>query len=98
MFTLFVLAWAIGGLLGGIGLWALISWLRKKNMKTLWYDWLIAAIGLFLFLFSVQNSYGSVMERYVQAGWMFLLFPGLVGIIMMGIVALQVQRRNRAKA
>ena len=98
MFTQFVLIWAILGLLGGIGLWALISWLRKNNMKTLWYDWLVVAIGLFMFLFSVQSSYGSVIEGYPQAGWMFLLFPGLVGIILMGIVALQVQRRNRAKA
>jgi len=95
MFTSMVVLWALLGLLLGILGFAMVKWLRSRDMKVTWYDWLIGIIGLAMLIFTFQNFYSSFMEDEAFAGWMFLLFPGLLAVVLMGIVALQIWRRNK---
>lgn len=93
----------------GVGLWFiiaailtagiiwLVSWLRARSIGTTWYDWLIGAIGIALFLFTVQNFYGCWMEKVPQASWMFVLVTGVPALVLIGIAALQIWRRNRKR-
>ncbi len=96
MLTTTVVGWAIGFAVIGAGVLALVLWRRNRNIVMKWYDWLIGAIGLFLFLFTVQHVYTSFIEYEPLAAWMGLLVWGLPSLVLFGIVALQIWRRSRA--
>jgi len=96
MFTSITILWFVIGLAVAIGCILLVQWLRRNNLSVTWYEWLLGLIGLVLFLFSVQNFYSSFMEAESQAAWMFLVFPGLLGLLLIGIVYGLVVRRRRA--
>lgn len=84
----------IGLILGG-GLLALALWLRARNIKTTWYDWLIGVIGAALLAFTIQNFFASFTELSPSAAWMFLLVTGLPALILFAVAGQLVWRRNR---
>jgi len=87
-----VIALILGGLIG-----ALVLWLRAKNIKVAWYEWLIGAVGLVLILFGVQNYFGSQHEiDATAAAPLYLLVAGLPGLILMVLSWQLVARRQRA--
>ena len=96
MFTWGVFMWMAIAVALTVGTIWLVQWLRRSGKRTTWYDWLIAVIGLMLFIFTVQNFYGCFMETEPQAAWMFALVTGLPSLVLLAIPALQVWRRNRA--
>ncbi len=98
MWTWGVLLWFAIGLILGIGLTMLVRWLKDRNIKTSWYDWLIGLAGVLLFFFTFQNFYASFMEDVAQASLLFLAVTGLPSLILMAIPTLRVWRRNRANA
>ncbi|HUV56876.1 MAG TPA: dehalogenase [Dehalococcoidales bacterium] len=98
MLTGTMFLWSIVVSASVLGAYILWKWLASKKAVTRWYDWLIVIIGYVMFWFSIQNFYTSFTEIEPLAGWMFLLFPGLPAIVIMGIAVLQVWRRNRATA
>lgn len=80
-------------LITGLGLGALIFWLRSRSINLTWYEWLIGAIGLLIFLFSTINFFGSLREAESTAATMFLLVFGLPAVILM-VVSWQLAARR----
>lgn len=95
MFTSILLLWAVISAVFALIVYLAVSWVRKNNVRTLWYDWLLAGLSISVFFFSIQNMYGSWMEHYTKGGWMFLLFPGVPALVVLGIVIAQIFRRNK---
>ena len=88
--------WLIIGLVAGIGVLALVQWLRSRNMMVKWYEWLIGALGLLLVLASVQHYAGSLSERYPTAAWMGALAFGIPALILLAVAWQLVIRRQRS--
>ncbi|ACZ62418.1 hypothetical protein [Dehalococcoides mccartyi] len=77
------------------GLFGVILWLRKQNIKVSWYEWLIGAMGLGLLLLAVQHFFGAMTEHFSFAAWTGLAIIGIPASILM-LVAWQLVAR-RAK-
>ena len=79
----------------GAGLVALVLWLRSRDIKVTWYEWLIGGVGLLLLLYTIQNFVTAFAELESQAAWMFLLVLGLPALILLVVSWLLVWRRQR---
>lgn len=88
--------WFVAGALAGAGLVALALTLNNRGTKTTWYDWVIAAIGVLLILFTLQNAVGSVAEYEDKAVTMFLIFTGIPGLLLLALAWQFIWRRNRS--
>jgi len=88
--------WFIIALVVGIALTALVLWLRGRDIKVTWYEWLIGLVGLALLLYTVQNFVTAFAELESQAAWMFLLVLGLPAVILLAVAWQLVWRRQRA--
>ena len=64
--------WLVIGLVIGLGLVALAIWLHSHKIRTSWYEWVLAVLGLFLMLFSLQNYLASVAAFEPKAPSCFL--------------------------
>jgi len=87
----FLIALILGALVGG-----LVLWMRSRNMKLTWYEWLIGVVGLLMVLFAVQNYFASIAEVENSAAPMYLLVAGLPGLVLMALTWLLAARRQRA--
>ena len=88
----FVVALILGAAIGGS-----IIWLRGRDIRVTWYEWLIGIIGVLLILFTIQNYFGAVNEfRSTAANW-FLIATGIPALILLAIAFQFVWRRNRAE-
>jgi uncharacterized membrane protein len=87
--------WFVVALVIGFALAALIFFLRSKNFKMAWYEWLIGAIGFLLVLFALQNYMTVSAEPNTKAANMFLLVVGLPGLILMAIAWQLSARRQK---
>lgn len=76
---------------------AAIFFMRSKNIKLSWYEWLIGVIGLLLVLFSIQNFLAVRAEFETKAANMFILAVGLPGLVLLA-VAWQLAYRRQKKA
>ncbi len=90
--------WFIIGIVLGVAMLALVLWLRSRDIKVTWYEWLIGVIGLLFLLFTIQNFAGSFAELESKAAWMFLLVTGLPAIILLAVAWQLAWRRHRVKA
>jgi hypothetical protein len=88
--------WLIVGLIFGAAILGLVFWLRSRNIKLAWYEWLIGAVGVLLLLFTAQNFFGSQAEFESTAANMFLLVSGLPAIILLAVAWQLAARRQRA--
>ncbi len=88
--------WLIIGLVAGAALLALVLWLKGRDIKVAWYEWLIGIVGLLLLLFTIQNFTGSFAELEPTAAYMFLLVTGLPALILLVVAWQLVARRQRA--
>lgn len=88
--------WFIIGLALGALLLGFVMYLRNKNIKLVWYEWLIGIAGFLLLLFTVQNFFGSFEEIEPTAAWMFLLVLGLPAVILLAIAWQLAARRYKA--
>ncbi len=88
--------WLIIGLVAGAAVLALVLWLRNRDIKATWYEWLIGVIGLLLLMFTIQNFFGSQAELESTAASMFLLVTGLPAIILLAVAWQLIARRQRA--
>jgi protein-S-isoprenylcysteine O-methyltransferase Ste14 len=94
---LFPWSWLIMGIVLGVGVFALINWLNKKNIAVRWYEWLIAFVGLVIFLFAFQNFFAAFDEWEPQAAWKFILVLGLPGLAIIAAAWQLVVSRYRAQ-
>ena len=88
--------WFIVALVVGVGLTALVMWLRNRDISVTWYEWIIGIIGLLLLLFTIQNSLTAITELESTASMMFLLVFGLPALILLVVSWQLVARHNRA--
>ncbi len=89
------------GLLLGLGLLALVLWLRSRRVAIAWYAWLLAALGLALLIFSLQNYLAATADQEPASPGLFLLVFGLPGLILFllagGLVWWRTLRQARAR-
>lgn len=89
--------WLIIGLVAGAALLALVLWLRGKDIKVSWYEWLIGAVGLILLLFSLQNYFGFRAELDYAIAPTILLLTGLPALILIAVAGLLAWKRFRTQ-
>jgi len=87
--------WFLIALVIGVGIASLVFWLRSRDIKVSWYEWLIGVVGFLLLLFAIQNFFGSIAEVEEAAAPKFLLFIGLPALILLAIAWLLPWRRHR---
>ncbi len=75
--------WLLSGLLLGIGLVALVLWLRSRGIDVAWYAWLVGTLGLVLLIFALQNYFASRAEFEPTAPGMFLLVFGIPAVVLL---------------
>lgn len=80
----------------GVGLSALVLWLRNRNIAVKWYEWLIGSVGLLLLLFTIQNFAASLAEYESAAAYLFLLVTGLPSLILLTVAGILARRRHSA--
>jgi uncharacterized membrane protein len=85
----------IVALIIGFGVGMLVLWLRNRNIKVSWYEWLIGIVGLLLLLFAIFAYFPSRNEQEMKAANMFLLVAGVPGIILMVLAAALAWRRKQ---
>jgi len=78
------------------GLFAFGLWLRSRDVRLTWYEWLMGVIGLLLFLVATQHFFGAMSENFPYAAWMGLLVLGLPALILLAIAWWLPWRRHRA--
>jgi len=75
----------------------LVFFVLKQGISVRWWEWLLAALGLALVIFTIQNFMGLLGENESKPAWLFWLYIGLPGIILIAIPAVLVAiRRNKA--
>ncbi len=91
--------WFLFGLVLGAGILALVLWIRARNIRMTWYEWIMGLAALLLILLILQNFVGSIVEEETRAAWMGVLFLGIPAVIL-GVLAVRLpwQRRMRSKA
>ncbi|BAQ34033.1 dehalogenase [Dehalococcoides sp. THU3] len=70
-----------------------ISWLRKRNIKASWYEWLIGIAGLALLLLAIQHLFGAMTELFPFAAWVGFAIIGVPALILL-LVAWQLVARK----
>jgi len=90
--------WFLIALIVGVAVGALMLWMRSRNIKMTWYEWLIGIVGLLLLLFAIQNYFGTQAEFESTAAMLFLLVVGLPSLILIVVAWQLAARRQRAKA
>ncbi len=90
------MGWTIFGILLGAGVLAVILWLRKRDSKVTWYEWLIGVVGVLLLVTATQHYIASSAEMYITAAWLGALIFGGSGLILLAVVWRLIARRQRA--
>ena len=91
--------WFIIALLIGAGFLALAWFLNNKNISVKWYEWLLAVIGVFVLLFTIQNATGASAEFEPAAAKIFWIGGGLISLVLIVVaVGLPFLRFNNNKA
>ena len=79
------LMWYVVGLLAGVSGYLVYMFSRKYNLGVIGLGSLI--IGLFLILFTVAWSVGSVLEGVPRAASMGIVFFAMPGIVLLTFIA-----------
>ena len=90
--------WFIAALIIGAAIATLVFWLRSRDIKVAWYEWLIGAIGLLLLLFAIQNFIGAGLEAESDAAGKYLGMVAVPALILMALSVSLVWRRSSASA
>jgi len=86
------------GLIVGAALLGLVLWLQHKGIAIRWYEWLLAALGFVMLIWTVNDFFGSMAEHNEAAGRIFLWLLGTPAIILIGLsVFLPWWRLHRTK-
>lgn len=78
--------WLILGLIIGVGGWWFVAWIKARQIRLTWYEWLLAALGVIFALLAIQNFTASFAELEPQAAWILLALFGVPAVIF-GVAA-----------
>jgi ABC-type enterobactin transport system permease subunit len=87
--------WFIAAIVVATVVTALVFLLRDKGIKVAWYELLIAIVGVFLLLFSIQNYFGFNAEFEPDAATTALWMIGGPALLLFAIAGSLIWRRNR---
>ena len=79
--------WLIIGLLLGAGVVLGALWMRSRAVRTAWYEWVLAACGILLVMFAVENARTFSAEFETTAAARSMLIFGLPGVMLIIIAA-----------
>ena len=86
--------WFVAALVIGAAIATLVFWLRSRDIKVAWYEWLIGAIGLLMLVFAIQNFVGAGLEAEPDAANTFLGMVGVPALILLAVSVSLVWRRQ----
>ena len=94
---LFILGLVIGAVLLG-----LVFWLQRKEIIVRWYEWLLAALGFVMLIWTVNDFFGSMAEYNEAAARIFLWMLGTPALILLGLAVFlpwwRIRRNRNATA
>lgn len=73
------------GIIVGVALLGLVLWLQRKEFVIKWYEWLLAALGLVLLIWTVNDFFVSMSEHNEAAARVFLWLLGTPAIVLLGL-------------
>ena len=80
--------WFLAGILFSVIIIVLYLWLRSIKVSVRWYAVLIAAVGLALLLFGLQNYWATQAEHWSSGTpFTFLLVFGFPGLTLLALAA-----------
>ena len=82
------------GFLMGAGLVYFVTELNAMDIKLLWYEWILVALFLSIFMFMGQTFIASFKEFVPRAAWMTLVFMGVPNILIGAVLAGSVLSRS----
>ena len=81
--------WFLAGILLSAVMIVLYLWLRGAHVVVKWHEWLIAATGLALLLFGLQNYWATQAEHWSKGTpFTFLLVFGVPGLALLALATL----------
>ena len=72
----------------------LVVYILNKKIEVKWWEWVIFGVGVLLFVFALQNTFGAAAEGETKAGFMFLWTLGIPAVVLIGVPCILVQRRR----
>jgi hypothetical protein len=92
--------WLIIGLALGAGVVLGVLRMRARGVRTAWYEWLLAAIGVLLIMFAIENARTFSAEFEPAAAGKSILIFGMPGALLILVSAALVLWRfiRRARA
>ena len=76
----------------------LVFYAIRSKLSVRWWEWVLATIGLLLFVFMLQNFSGAFVEGETKAAWTFLWTLGIPALILIILPFIMVAIRNSSKA
>jgi len=73
------------GLVVGAALLGLAQWLQRKGIAVRWYEWLLAALGFVMLVWTVNDYFGSIAEHNEAAARVFLWLLGIPAVVLLGL-------------
>jgi len=86
------------GLLTAFAISFVLAVVYIKKISVRWYEWLLAFIGVLIIILTIQNFMAAFDENEATAAWLFWLYMGLPGIIILAIPVVLMWRRNFVKS
>ena len=89
------IGWFLLGLISGAVLMGLFQKWRAQGIQLRWYEYLLLAFGTILTVFGIETFVHSLAEMQPRAGWLSLLFMGVVAIVMFVILGRSLNGRSQ---
>jgi heme/copper-type cytochrome/quinol oxidase subunit 4 len=77
--------WFWIGIIVGAALTALVVWLRNRNIKLAWYEYLLGVLAIAFGAAAVQHYFGSMAEYEYKSAWMGALVFGVICIVLAAV-------------
>jgi len=89
--------WTLFTIILVAALTALIFYILNKKISVRWWEWVLLTLGVLLFVFGLQNLFGGLAEGEPQAAWLLFATFGILGLILIAVPAVLVQRHRTAE-
>ncbi len=73
------------GIVLALALLGLVLWLRRREIRVAWYEWLMGSLGLLLLIFAVELIITFTAEFERVAAWNAFFIFGLPALVLLGL-------------